>query len=79
MNTTAVEQSADFGLRTLPAIFCLQNEGFERLQKLTRLNFAALKVMLDGGQAVLSLLPSGLPPATGAVGLPQQFFERALA
>jgi hypothetical protein len=79
MNTTAVEQSADFGLRTLPVFFRLQNEGFERLQKLTHLNLAALKAMLDEGQAVLSSLPSGLPPSTGAVGLSQQFFERALA
>src|SRR5260370_15435481 len=79
MNTTAVEQSADFGLRTLPAFFGLQNEGFERLQKLTRLNLAALKATLDEGQAVLSSLPSGLSSSTGAVGLSQQFFERTLA
>ncbi|TXC85500.1 phasin family protein [Paraburkholderia azotifigens] len=79
MNTTAVEQSADFGLRTLPVFFGLQNEGFERLQKLTHLNLAALKAMLDEGKAVLLSLPSGLPSSTGAVGLSQQFFERALA
>src|SRR5260370_25360193 len=79
MNTTAVEQSADFGLRTLPVFFGLQNEGFERLQKLTHLNLAALKATLDEGQAILSSSPSGLPPSTGAVGLSQQFFERTLA
>ncbi len=79
MNTTTVEQSADFGRRTLPAIFRFQNEGFERLRKLTELNLAAIKGMLDGGQSPLSSLPSGLPSSTGAVGLPQQFFEPALA
>jgi hypothetical protein len=79
MNTTTVEQSADFGLRTLPVFFGLQNEGFERLQKLTQLNLAALKAMLDEGKAVLSSSPSGLPPFTGALGLSQQFFAHALA
>lgn len=79
MNTTAIEQSTDFGLHTLPVFFGFQNEGFERLQKLTHLNLEALKAMLDDGKAVLSSLPSGLPPSTGAVDLSHQFFERSLA
>jgi len=68
MNTAAVEQSAEIGLPTLPVFFNLQNEGFERFQKLTHLNLAALKAMLDGGKAVLSSLPSGPPPSTGEAG-----------
>ena len=79
MNTTAVEQSADFGLRTLPGIFGLQNEAFERLQKLTHLNLAALKAMLEEGQAALSPQQSGLPPAFGAVALSQRFVEHTLS
>ncbi|MFP3607255.1 phasin family protein, partial [Paraburkholderia sp. SIMBA_053] len=75
----AVEQSADFGLRTLPGIFGLQNEAFERLQKLTHLNLAALKAMLEEGQAALSPQQSGLPPAFGAVALSQRFVEHTLS
>lgn len=56
MNTTTVEQSADFGRHTLPAIFRLQNEGFERLLKLTELNLAAIKGMLDGGAIPLVIV-----------------------
>jgi hypothetical protein len=77
MSTTSVEQSAVLGLRTLPVFFELQQEGFERFQKLTQLNLVALEAMLDEGQAVLSSLQSGLPPLAGAVGLSQQFFERS--
>lgn len=79
MNTSAVEQSADFGRRTLPAIFRLQNEGFERLLKLTELNLAAIKGMLDGGQSPFHRCHLDYQSCTGAVGLPQQFFEPALA
>jgi hypothetical protein len=80
MNTTAVEQSADFGLGTLPAIFGLQNEAFERLQKLTHLNLAALKAMLEEGQAtLLSSSQSGLPSVAGAVGLSQRFTAHTLS
>lgn len=79
MNTTTVEQSAAFGLRTLPVFFHLQNEGFERLQKLTLLNLAALKATLNEGQAAFSSSPSALPPSSGAADLSQQFFERILS
>lgn len=79
MNTTAVEQSTDFGLRTLPGIFGLQNEAFERLQKLTHLNLAALKAMLEEGQAALSPQQSGLPSVLGAVSLSQRFVEHTLS
>jgi hypothetical protein len=77
MSTTAVEQSAAFGLRTLPVFFELQQEGFGRFQKLTKLNLVALKEMLDEGQAVFSPSQSGQLPLACAVGLAQQFFERS--
>ena len=77
--TTAVEQSANFGLRTLPGLFGLQNEAFERLQKLTHLNLAAFKTMMEEGQSALSPQQSGLPPVAGAVGLSQQFTEHAVS
>ena len=80
VNTTAVEQSAEFGLRSLPTIFGLQNETFERMQKLTHLNVAALKAMLEEGHAtLLSSSKSALPPAYGAVALSQRFAEHALS
>jgi hypothetical protein len=47
MNSTAVVQSADFGLRTFPLFFRLQNAAFDRLQKVTHLNLAALKAAQD--------------------------------
>ncbi|CAB3680982.1 hypothetical protein LMG24076_02430 [Trinickia soli] len=77
MNTTVFEQSAEFGLRTLPAFFGLQSAGFERFQKLTELNLAAFKAMLAEGQAAFSALPSGLPASVGAVDQSQQFIEHA--
>ena len=70
--TTAVEQSANFGLRTLPGLFGLQNEAFERLQKLTHLNLAAFETMMEEGQSALSPQQSGLPPvAGGRAGVPR--------
>ena len=77
--TTAVEQSANFGLRTLPGLFGLQNEAFERLQKLTHLNLAAFETMMEEGQSALSPQQSGLPPVAGAVGLSQRFTEHAVS
>lgn len=80
MNTSAIEQSAAFGLNVLPAIFGLQQEAFARLQKLTELNLAASKALLEEGQSTLSSLstvPSGIPSSAG--GMPQQFFARAQA
>ncbi|WP_367949078.1 phasin family protein [Paraburkholderia sp. NMBU_R16] len=77
MNIAAIEQSADFGQRALPAIFGLQNEAFERFQTLTHLNLDALKAMMEQGQAVLSSMPFGRAPSTDAGGLPQQFLEHA--
>jgi phasin family protein len=79
MNTTAVEQFADFGLRTFPVFFGLQNEAFERLQKLARLNLAALKASLDEAQSALSSSQSGLMPLSELAALSQPFFERALS
>jgi hypothetical protein len=77
MNIAAIEQSADFGQRALPAIFSLQNEAFERFQTLTHLNLDALKAMMGQGQAVLSSMPFGLAPCADAGGPPQQFLEHA--
>lgn len=80
MDTTAVEKPAEYGLRTLPTICGLQNEAFERMQKLTHLNVAALKAMLEEGQAtLLSSSKSALPPVYGAVALSQHFAEHALS
>jgi hypothetical protein len=79
MNTTTVEQSAEFGLRTLPVYFGLQNEAFAHFRKLAHLSLAAWKAMLDEGQAVLSSSPSGLMPPAGAVGLSRQRFEHILS
>lgn len=77
MNIAAIEQSADFGQRALPAIFSLQNEAFERFQTLTHLNLDALKATMGQGQAVLLSMPFGLAPCADAGGLPQQFLEHA--
>lgn len=79
MNTTAIEQIAGFGKRTLPGIFGLQNEAFERLQKLTQLNLAAMKAVLEEGQSALSPQQAGQPAATRAVGLSQRFVEHSLS
>jgi hypothetical protein len=74
MNTTAA-----FGLRTLPVFFQLQNDGFERLQKLIHLNLAALKATLNEGQAAFSSSPSALSSFSGAADPSQQVFERTLS
>lgn len=80
MNTTAVEQPADFVLHILSTIFSVQNEAFERMQKLTHLNVAALKAVLAEGQAtLLSSSKSALPPVSDAVASSQRFAERALS
>jgi hypothetical protein len=77
--TTAVEQSANFSLHTLPGIFDLQNEAFERLQKVTHLNLAAFKAMMEEGKCALSPQQSGLPPIAGAISLSQRFTEHAVS
>jgi hypothetical protein len=79
LNTSVAEQSAEFGQRSFSVIFGLQSAAFERLQKLTQLNLAAVKATLNEAQDSLS---SGQPTSTAftaSAGLSQQFVDRGAA
>jgi hypothetical protein len=79
MNTPNTMQSANIGAHTLPIFFGLQNEAFERMQKLTQLNLATVKAIVGEGQAAFAAPSAGPSLFANAPGLSQQFVEHTLA